>query len=202
MATSDAHDALAVWWRGSCKDFSLYFLSKSIEEKRSLLLKCSPDLPELPAGAREMLGEEISASDVLLQELSLDGLLSSDGKGLILMIVRRLATPDRAMAKDLELLKAMHQRGQMPSFSNGALDSFKMPFVDPLDPEKSIQCVSQNCNPQKILEIHHKIIEGELVDAEVWLSCTMRRNCFAEFISGLRAAFEADYQSAAVENKK
>lgn len=76
----DKHDTLVRWWRESCKEFSLFYLMKTEAERRQILLSCSPDMPEAPAGTRENRGETVTASDMLLPELFVEGLQAGQGR--------------------------------------------------------------------------------------------------------------------------
>ena len=76
----DKHDALVRWWRESCKEFGLFYLLKTEAERRQVLLSCSPDMPDDPAGTRESRGETVTATDMLLPELFLEGLQAGQGR--------------------------------------------------------------------------------------------------------------------------
>ena len=182
--------ALAIWWRDACKDFSLYFLTKSTQEQRALLITCCPAMPEVPAHIREERGEELTATDMILPELQLEGLLSKDGRGLIMMMLKRLASADVGLEADIALLRMLHANGQMPVFSNGALAKYNTPFVDPLDPEYNIRALPAAASNAQIMETHRLMAEGKLVHAEVWLTCTIRRKALSDFLMCLKTDFE------------
>lgn len=80
----------------------------------------------------------------------------------------------------------------MPIFSGGKLAAFDTPFVDMRDPTRRIQCLTDESSPTTILTTQQWLREGRLVDADVWLSCTMRRNVLADFMIGLKEAFDRD----------
>lgn len=205
MSDFEKHDLLVKWWRQSCKEYSLYFLMKTEAEKRQILLSCCPDMPDEPAGTRELRGETVTASDMLLPEMFVEGLLAGQGKCLILLLTRRLASPDTGLENDLRLMNSLHERGQMPKFSNGKLDSFDTPFVDLRDPLRQIQCLTEDSSPTTILTTQQWLREGRLVHADVWLSCTMRRNMLADFFMGLKHDFErnkSSVQSSTDENSE
>lgn len=188
----DKHNILVQWWRQSCKEFSLFYLMKSEAERRQILLACSPDMPDEPAGTRESRGESVTATDMLLPELFVEGLQAGQGRCLILLLTRRLAAPDTGLENDLKLMKALFERGQMPIFSGGKLAAFDTPFIDLKDPNREIQCLTEESSPTTILTTQQWLKEGRLVDADVWLSCTMRRNILADFMMGLMNLFSVE----------
>lgn len=185
----DKHNILVPWWRESCKEFSLFYLTKTEDERRQMLLSCSPDMPEEPAGTRESRGEAVTATDMLLPELVLEGLQAGHGRCLVLLLARRLVSPDTGLENDLKLMKSLFSRGEMPIFSGGKLAAFDTPFVDMRDPTKEIQCLTDESSPTTIQTTQQWLKDGRLVDADVWLSCTMRRNILADFMMGLKEAF-------------
>ena len=198
----DKHNILVNWWRESCKEFSLYYLIKSESERREILLSCSPDMPDEPAGTRENRGETITASDMLLPELFLEGLQAGQGRCLILLLTRRLASPDTGLENDLQLMKALHDRGQMPIFSDGKLTDLNTPFVDIRDPTRSIQCLAKDSSPNTIMATKQHIKDGRLIDADVWLTTVMRRNILADFMMGLRDLYCRDLEKISKEVEK
>jgi hypothetical protein len=117
--TEDQHVALQLWWEHNQELFSSWFTSMTANEQTILLRKASPDMPNMTAGARELAGEKLAASDVLLPELSLEGLLGAEGKLLVLFFARRCQQADRAYFADIQLLNKMHANGVMPTFSAG-----------------------------------------------------------------------------------
>jgi hypothetical protein len=188
----DKHNILVPWWRESCKEFGLFYLMKTEAERRQILLSCSPDMPDEPAGTRQARDQTITATDMLLPELFMQGLQAGQGRCLILLLARRLVSPDTGLENDLKLMKSLHSRKEMPIFSGGKLDAFDTPFVDIRDPSKEIQCLTEESSPTTVQTTHQWLKEGRLVDADVWLSCTMRRNILADFMMGLKGAFCRD----------
>jgi hypothetical protein len=165
---SEAYDELVRWWRESCESFSYFYLFKSSEQRIEFLLKCSPDMPKESAATRERNGERINATDLIVPELFIEGFEAGNGRCLILFLTRRLASPDTGLENDLKLLGDLHRRGVMPTFSNGSLDSFKLPFVDPLDPTETIQSLSNNASPETMDQANQYLASGKIIHAEVF----------------------------------
>lgn len=192
LIQAEKYNVLVNWWRESCQSFSLFFLFKSSEQRREFLLKCSPDMPLEAAATRERKGEQVNATDLIVPELFLEGLDAGDGRCLILFITRRLASPDTGLENDLTLLRSLQQKGVMPTFSNGSLDSFRLPFVDPLDPTESIQSFHETISKETLEKANNYFSTGKIIHAEVFLTCSVRRNLLATFLLALKENYELE----------
>ena len=158
--TEDRHAALQLWWERNSSTMSDWFTALSTESQIGYLRKASPDMPTQTAASRELAGEKINASDVLLPELTLDGLLGADGKLLPLFFSRRCQQQDRCYFADIQLLNAMFARGAMPLFSNGVLKDMDTPFVDPADTEENIRSLNTDTSSESRATILAHLITG------------------------------------------
>jgi hypothetical protein len=192
LLQSESYDDLVRWWRESCESFSYFYLFKSSEQRIKFLLQCSPDMPKESAVTRERNGERVNATDLIVPELFTEGFEAGNGRCLILFLTRRLASPDTGLENDLKLLRELHRQGVMPTFSNGSLDSFKLPFVDPRDPTETIQSLSNDASPETMEQADQYFSSGKIIHAEVFLTCSVRRSLIATFISALKAAYEEE----------
>jgi hypothetical protein len=189
---SEKHDILVPWWQQHCKHFSLHYLMKSEDDRKQFLLKCLPDMPETAAGTRERNGETVTATDMLLPELFLEGLQAGNGRCLILLLARRLASPDTGFENDITLLTSLFKRKSLPLFSNGALDGLDTPFVELGDVYESIKCLDGNCSAETRQATLDMLEQKRLIHADVWLACSVRRNALADFMLALKNEYEED----------
>jgi hypothetical protein len=178
----DKFCALQQWWQRHCKSFSEWFLNIESSQQREIILSACPDMPEISAFARET---SLTATDVLLPEFSLEGMLASNGRLLVLFLTRRLTPPDLCWKEDIKLLDDLRSRGSLPSFSRGQLSQFDTPFVDPMDPSESISSLSADTSGEKRTLILQLLESFRLIHAEVWLALKIRRTSIAAFIEKL-----------------
>jgi hypothetical protein len=121
--TDDRYIVLKQWWERHCKSFSEWYLTRLDEKTREeLLLAACPDMPREIAATREVAGIEIKATDVLLPELTLEGLNTEGGKLLCLFFTRRCVEPDLCFHADIKFLEGLRKKNTLPSFSNGTLE--------------------------------------------------------------------------------
>ena len=159
-STEDRHIALQLWWERNNEMMSKWFSSLKKEDQILCLRKASPDIPTQAAGSRESAGEKLNASDVLLPELTIDGLLGANGKLLSLFFSRRCQQADRCYFADLQLLTAMFARGSMPLFSQNALTDMDTPFVDPADPNENVCSLSPETSQEYRSKVLAHLITG------------------------------------------
>lgn len=197
---SEKHDILVPWWRQHCKEYSLYYLMKSEEERKDILMKCAPDMPVTAAGTRERMSEIVTATDMLLPELFVEGLQAGNGRCLILFLTRRLASPDTGFQNDIALLNSLFKRNSLPLFSNGAFDGLNTPFVEIGDPNEDIKSLDVSCSAETQEATLKAIEQGRLVHADVWLSCCVRRNALADFMLALKGVYEDEIIATASLN--
>lgn len=81
--SKDASTELRKFWVSQSKEFSTWFLLKSAEERRAVLVKAggSTERGALPE-AGPSPGAELTPTDLLLPELTLNGLLAGDGRSV------------------------------------------------------------------------------------------------------------------------
>jgi hypothetical protein len=138
--------ALKQWWERHCRSVSTWFIALSMDDKVRILSRASPDIPkELPT-VRKQSGIELKPTDIILPELSLDGLLACNGMILILLITRRCAATDYSIGADLKFLNELYKANSLPSFTT-SLKHLDTPFVDILDPDETIQALGKNASP-------------------------------------------------------
>lgn len=153
VSFEDRFSVLKNWWERHNKVFSTWYLEMSPEERRSCLLKASPDLPRYTPGSREAAGQALKATDMILPELSEEALLASGGKLLVLLFARRLVSPDLCFHADIMLLNQQYNKKVLPIFSNNALKEIDTPFVDPMDPKENILSLSDKTAPETREEV-------------------------------------------------
>jgi hypothetical protein len=93
------------------------------------------------------------ATDIILPEINQTALLSNDGQVLILLMTRRLVTPDRCFSGDITLLYNRFKVGVMPIFSGGRLLHLDTPFVDPMDAEENVRSLSSATSAEARAEV-------------------------------------------------
>lgn len=184
LVGSAKYDILVAWWQKYCKEFSLFYLMKSSEERKELLLKCSPDMPETSGVTREHQNInknadgsnkkddlELTSTDILLPELCIDGLQAGNGRCLILFLTRRLASIDVGLNIDLKLLNSLFNNKKLPLFSNGSFDHLNTPFVDKFDDNETIQSIKSNATKETVDQVFAYLKEGRIIHADVFLAC-------------------------------
>ena len=129
--TEDKSTALQQWWIRHGDNFTTWFTSISGEQRAAFIKDVAPDIPKELPGIRASKGETLLPTDILLPELTIDGLLGGDGKLLCLLMTRRLMPLDRCFLSDIMLLNGLMERKALPSFSHGHLEGMDTPFVDP-----------------------------------------------------------------------
>ena len=190
-STEDRHIALQLWWERNGDAFATWFESLSKENQILQLRKASPDIPTQTAGSRESEGQTLNASDVLLPELTLDGLLGANGKLLALFFKRRCLQTDRCYFADLQLLNAMFARGSMPLFSKGALDGMDAPFVDPADKDENVRSLNADTPRENRASVLAHLITGRLIHADVFVTLKIRRAALVHFMATIVESFES-----------
>ena len=129
--TEDKTTALQQWWIRHGDNFTTWFTSISGEQRAAFIKDVAPDIPKELPGIRASKGETLLPTDILLPELTIDGLLGGDGKLLCMLMSRRLLPLDRCFLSDIMLLNGLMERKALPSFSQGHLEGMDTPFVDP-----------------------------------------------------------------------
>lgn len=171
--------ALSQWWQRHCKVFTTWYLSLSSEKQRELLLKAVPDMPETSVHERQ---GQVQATDLILPEFSLDGMLSTNGRIFILFMTRRMVGSDLCMQEDIRLLNDLYANKKLPSFSNNALEQMDTAFVDPLDSEENIRSLSATTSAETREVINGHLAINRLIRAEVWLALKLRRSAIAALL--------------------
>lgn len=89
-----------------------------------------------------LTGEELKASDVLLQELHLDGLLGNQGKNLIMLFTHRLVTPGQAFKRVCCVYMLVAVAATMSEITmNMNLTVFMVTLANKFMPEYRTACV-------------------------------------------------------------
>jgi hypothetical protein len=182
--------ALQLWWERHGAKFCNWFSTLSTTQRESILRDASPDMPRQPPANREKSGLRLSATDVILPELTLDGLLGQDGKLLFLFMTRRCLSADRCFQADVKLLTTIFKRGGLPVFSGEQLKNMDTPFVDPVDPEENVRALGPSTPKEGRDMINGHLETGRLIHAEVWLSLQVRRYSLVNFMVSLILTFE------------
>lgn len=189
-STEDRHVALQLWWERNGDGMSGWIESMTKENQITMLRRASPDIPTQTAGVRETAGQKLSASDVLLPELTIDGLLGANGKLLSLFFKRRCGQTDRCYFADLQLLNSMFARGSMPLFSQNTLDAMDTPFVDPADRDENVQSLSVETPQENRASVLAHLITGRLIHADVFVSLKIRRAALVHFMIVIVECYE------------
>jgi hypothetical protein len=135
----------------------------------------------------------LTASDVLLPEITIDGLLGANGKLLSLFFKRRCQQNDRCYFSDIQLLNAMFARDAMPLFSRGALDGMDTPFVDLADRDENIRSLSVDTSQENRSAVLTHLIAGRLVHAEVFVTLKIRRAALVHFMESIVESYENEH---------
>ena len=171
--TSAAPDPAALqarvtrFWGTHQVNFGRWFLSLPGVGQRMVLQGASPDMPEQILTTVD--GPPLASArptDLLLPELNYDSLLHNGGRGLNVLFDRRAAAID-AEQGDLAMLNELRRLGRMPTFSNGALDSLEISWVDPMDASEAISGLPPSATDKAKAAARTDIKAGALVDAEV-----------------------------------
>lgn len=192
----DKYTALAVWWERHCKAFSEWYLSLTTDQQKELIMKAVPDMPEKSYHEKLSLGLPIMPTDIILPEFSLDGMLSVNGRLFCLFMTRRLASSDQCSQEDLKIIKDLHSRRELPSFSHQALESMDTPFIDPMDPDESIRSLGPTSGTETRGAVQAYLESGRLVRAEIWMAMKIRR---AAIVALLEDMAEEHYQAAIIK---
>ena len=185
--------ALREWWHRHCKIFSEWWLVKATaDEQLAILRGVCPDMPKVNSATRAAAAstgasphEELKASDTLLPEIAEDALMAAGGKLVVLLITRRLASPDCSFASDLKFLNNLKNSGALPTLDqSGQLAQLQFPFVDPGDKDENIR-VAKPSNKEEIDALLDDFANLRLVHADVWLAYRLRRDVITSFIIGL-----------------
>jgi hypothetical protein len=173
---------LQQWWSRHCQGFSHWFLTLSHEQQQSTLLNACPDMPISIPNLNDI--SIIKPTDIILPELVLDSLLTSNGKLFILFLTRRFVNQDFGHSIDLKLLNKLLSEEKLPLFSNQKLSEFKISFIDILDTSEIIQGLPLNIDITSDIYKHvmYNINIGRFIPIEVWLGFKLRRLTLTNFI--------------------
>lgn len=192
LATTECrYQALHSWWQRHCKPFCQWYLTQPSEKQIAMIKETCPDLPMTSRYTREANGEQLFATDAILPEVSVETLTMNEGKIFILFITRRMTDPNLGINHDIELLNNLFERKLLPSFSNGSLNEFDTPFIDPTNPDK-IQSLTEAVSENDRKEIMEHLKAGRLVHADVWLALHIRRSAIVAIIEGLFVKHEEE----------
>eukprot|EP01038_Epipyxis_sp_PR26KG_P008596 gene8596-11615_t len=182
--TEDKNIGLAMWWERHCKPFSEWFISMDRSRQEAFILKACPDMSAQSNHTKKTLGDILKATDIIIPEMSLESLLNSDGRILILFVARRCVSQDLCFTEDVKMLNDLYDNGSLPNF-NEALKSMNCPFIDPVDHEENIRSLAPDASQENKIAILNHFKEGRLIRAEVWLSLKLRRTAICNFIISL-----------------
>jgi hypothetical protein len=183
ISPEDKYTALVQYWDRHNKLFNIWWLNLNSNNQKQILLKAIPDIPENPNNSSNDIN--VKFTDIILPELTLQGLLTGNGKLLSLFLARRLVTKDNCYAFDVNLLKELHMNDKLPSISGNQLDGVDTPFIDPTDINENIQALGKETSDEKRLEIQTLLQMGRLIHADVWLALKLRRSSIVALIVAL-----------------
>ena len=101
--TATAEDkfiALNQWWLRNCRDFSLWYLSKTDAQREAALRVVIPDMPAYSASG--------TATDAILPEMSMESFLASQGRLLVLFLTNRCTSEDAKLSEDRSFLTGIN----------------------------------------------------------------------------------------------
>eukprot|EP00039_Didymoeca_costata_P030282 m.28764 g.28764 ORF g.28764 m.28764 type:complete len:204 (+) comp8032_c0_seq1:214-825(+) len=181
---------IQAFWAEHCKAFSMWFLLNGEAKRLEVIRQAMPDMPE--KGPEP--GSTMKPTDILLPELNMASMSAEHGRCLVLFFTRRGV--ENCEENDLRMLNLLHEKKILPSFSNGALDAFTLPCVNPKDPDENVLGLPKDAPEEKIAATKAKIKAGSLVHAEVWLAKKMRQSAINQFLFALIDIFRKDIASA------
>ena len=191
----EKYAALTSWWERYKDKFTAWYMNLSLDEQRSILRKASPDMTiKSPKSRAEstLATNSINANsnstsiinnetdnhetvnpfrptDLLLPELSEESMLACQGKLLLLLLGRRLQSPDLCYQTDIKLLNGQFHKSVLPMLSNVQLDHIDTPFVDPMDEQENVRSFGPEMTSEIRATFSDHFETGRLVRAEVWL---------------------------------
>ena len=195
MATlSDAREQqhrLQRFWAAQSRHFTAWFLALPSAGQLVVIRAAAPDMRE----ASPAEGEPTKATDVLVPELTQNGLLSDGGRGLIRLYAQRVDLGvGGADAFDVMMLMKLHAKARMPCFAGEALNGLALSWVDPADPEEKICGLREGSATEEVLAEKRKaMLSGKLVDAEVWTTKRMRQATLNSFLLAVADTFESEF---------
>lgn len=178
-AGSEGATKLRKFWVANTKEFSTWFLLMSDEERLEAVKEAGPDLPQSGPSA----GTRMSPTDILLPELTYDGMLAGNGRCLVLFFTRR--TMENVDTKDLELLNMLHGKNAMPLFSDGKFEHLALAFVNPNDPEENVLGLAKDATAEQIAARTKQVDDGVYIDADVWLAKRVRQGAIETFLQAM-----------------
>ena len=181
-STEERYLALSQWWQRHCKAFSLWFLSLPATQQQVVLQRCCPDIPKSSGRAAARASSSggadaggvipsLKATDIILPELSLESLLASNGRLLILFVTRICTSPSKMMREDIQFLTTLHSTSLLPSLSNNAFVSLDCPFMDPLDAEENVQALPKDAS--ELLLLFRKMSKRSISTSSFQFCCRL-----------------------------
>jgi hypothetical protein len=181
------------FWDLHGTDFALHWLMKPADVQMQFLKQASPDLPENPIAS----GVQCKPTDLLVPEMCASVLMASQGRALIAVCQTRAM--EDTDAADLELLRKLDEKKQMPIFSgievNGDLskgfDAFasRLAFVHN---GKIVTCDASSEEASKVETTKRIIASGKVLDANQWITRNVRQTILLTFCCGLADAYLAE----------
>ncbi|OWZ22579.1 hypothetical protein PHMEG_0002693 [Phytophthora megakarya] len=177
---------LTRFWRANASAFMRWFLALPYAGQVSLLRNASPDMP-LSYDPKESRPE---ASQLLTPELTLKALLEENGKVLLRLMNARATKTDQCSRHDLLYLASLRSTGTMPTFSGETFKHVSLAFIDLADPEHNVQSLLPSASPETIEEKKNLIKQGQLMEADVWLTLQMRQQVILMLLTNVAHTFE------------
>lgn len=179
---------LKQWWSRNSKPFTDWYLGLSTHERTLLLRKACPDIPKISPASRAKAGEKLTATDLILPELSEDALLAADGRIGTLFVDTQLSGAVDTFKSDLKLLDNLYKNGKLPVFGNHKkLEELDTPFIDPNDPDENVCVAATDEQRKRVLEAFDN---HTLVRCQIWIALKIRRSALGNFHKSLFEDFE------------
>ena len=153
------------------------------------MLEACPDMPlQQPTAA----SPSAQLTDVLVPDLTLEPLISANGKCLVLFITRAVSHIERTWLEDLRRLKLLKQQGHLPDLTQGCCAHMDAPHVDPADPAESVRQLGADASPETRERVAQALAADRLVAVDLWLALKLRRMTVSTFVLALAERHQRD----------
>ncbi|KAI9921209.1 hypothetical protein PsorP6_002105 [Peronosclerospora sorghi] len=163
-----------------------WFLALPYAGQVSLLRTASPDIPV----SYDPKESHPQAIQLLTPELTLKALLEENGKVLLRLMNARATKADQCSRQDLLYLTSLRSNGTMPTFSGDTFKHVSLAFIDLADPEHNVQSLLPSASPEIVRAKKALIKQGQLMEADVWLTLQMRQQVILTFLTNIAHSFE------------
>ena len=148
-------------------------------------------MPVENSAGRAQRGEKLTATDILLPELSEDALMSSGGRLCILFMTRRCTDKSLCIPQDIKLLNQLSSAKKLPSFvTSDKVKNLDTPHIDITDPEENVLSLNKDTSEEIRKQVVKGLEEGRLCSLDVFMALKIRRTAIVRFLKTLVLSFE------------